>query len=72
MDHEFVIDVSLGEVHTLVATKSGKLYSFGHNFYGQIGESGNEQHEKYPVLVKRLFDSRVVKVPPPPPPFFVY
>lgn len=35
-------DVSAGNYHSL-AIKNGKLYSFGHNTFGQLGNNSNEQ-----------------------------
>jgi alpha-tubulin suppressor-like RCC1 family protein len=48
----------MGEVHTLVRTKSGKLYAFGHNYFGQVGST--LKVELYPYLVP--ISARVLQI----------
>ena len=36
-----ITQVSVGENHSLLATSSGQLYTFGSNFYGQLGNASN-------------------------------
>eukprot|EP00026_Physarum_polycephalum_P018221 Phypoly_transcript_19733.p1 GENE.Phypoly_transcript_19733~~Phypoly_transcript_19733.p1 ORF type:complete len:164 (+),score=33.82 Phypoly_transcript_19733:204-695(+) len=55
---ETVVDISQGEVHNLALTKSGKLFSFGHNYFGQCGSI--EQVYKEPFLVP--LKNRVLQV----------
>ncbi|MCB0735932.1 MAG: T9SS type A sorting domain-containing protein [Bacteroidetes bacterium] len=46
-----VVQVAAGSNHSMVLTKSGKLYAFGGNGYGQLG-IGNNTSEYEPVRVK--------------------
>jgi len=38
---ETIIDVSIGESHVLVLTKQGNVFSWGDNYYGQLGLDKN-------------------------------
>jgi alpha-tubulin suppressor-like RCC1 family protein len=40
LKEEFVIDISCGSIHSLALTKSGKVYAWGCNKWGQLG-NGN-------------------------------
>lgn len=42
-----VIDAALGENHTLLVTKDGKVHSCGNNDYGQLG---HDQPRKRPRM----------------------
>ena len=44
LKREFVVDVTQGETYTLALTKSGKVYSFGLNYFGQCGLRGSTEH----------------------------
>ncbi len=39
-----VISISTGSYHSLIATQSGKIYAWGHNQYGAVGD-GTQQTE---------------------------
>lgn len=40
-----VVQVAVGEDHTLVLTAGGKVYAFGMNDYGQLGSAVNDDNE---------------------------
>lgn len=46
-------DISLGYYHTLAISKSGDLFSFGYNYYGQLGngEFGIGKNIRIPTLI---------------------
>jgi alpha-tubulin suppressor-like RCC1 family protein len=46
-------DISLGYYHTLAISKSGDLFSFGYNYYGQLGngEFGIGKNIRKPTLI---------------------
>lgn len=46
-------EISLGYYHTLAISKSGDLFSFGYNYYGQLGngEFGVGKNKRKPTLV---------------------
>jgi len=50
-EEDSVVDVSCGEVHTLVCTKFGKIFSFGSGDLMQLG-NGEEEDEKVPYLLQ--------------------
>jgi alpha-tubulin suppressor-like RCC1 family protein len=45
-----VLGAAGGEHHSLAVTESGQLYSFGYNFYGQLGTSTNAEYTFDPPL----------------------
>ena len=47
-------DISLGYYHTLAISKSGDLFSFGYNYYGQLGngEFGIGKNIRIPTLIE--------------------
>ncbi len=45
--------VSCGGGHTAAVTKEGKLYMWGHNLYGQLG-NGTDTDKNKPILIKGL------------------
>ncbi|KAL7546681.1 hypothetical protein ACHAWF_010014 [Thalassiosira exigua] len=52
-DGEVAIDAAVGPYHTLILTKSKKVYGCGWNFYGQLG-LGNVAKRNYPDSVNGL------------------
>lgn len=51
-------DISLGYYHTLAISKSGDLFSFGYNYYGQLGngEFGVGKNIRRPTLINSGID----------------
>lgn len=47
---ETIKTVALGKSHSAVVTESGKLYTFGFNNHGQLGD-GTEVDKKTPILI---------------------
>ena len=45
-----IIDIGVGGDHSLVLTKDGKVYSWGHNGHGQLG-IGNTDNQSTPIEV---------------------
>jgi alpha-tubulin suppressor-like RCC1 family protein len=45
-----IINISLGEHHSMVLTDKNKIYSFGHNSYGQLGH-GDNSNKYVPTLI---------------------
>lgn len=56
-----VVSVACGDTHTLVATDTGELWSFGRNQNGQLG-LGSIQDSLSPQLVAALQGKRVMRV----------
>ena len=46
----FVVQIACGTSHTLVVTDNGKLYTWGYNNYGQLG-NGNKNLSQTPVHI---------------------
>ena len=44
------MQIACGNAHTLVVTDSGKLYTWGYNNYGQLG-NGSKNLSQTPVLI---------------------
>ena len=42
--------IACGSCHTLVVTDGGKLYTWGYNSYGQLG-NGNKNSSQTPVCI---------------------
>ncbi|MCK9266087.1 FG-GAP-like repeat-containing protein [bacterium] len=53
-----IVSVSSGSEYTLALSKDGKVYAWGGNLYGQLGNgfSGEEHNSYVPVLVQNLTD----------------
>jgi alpha-tubulin suppressor-like RCC1 family protein len=47
-------------VSFLIAEK-GKVFAFGHNFYGQLG-IGNKEDSSIPVVVKALEGMNIIRI----------
>ena len=52
-------DIKCGGDHTLVLSKTGKLYTFGHGYTGQLG-LGNSKNYHAPMLVKSLLKKQIM------------
>ncbi|KAJ5066964.1 rcc1-like g exchanging factor-like protein [Anaeramoeba ignava] len=46
-----ILDLSVGDFHTLILTSKGKLIGFGHNEYGQVG-TGDTNYQSIPIQIK--------------------
>ncbi|ADH98469.1 RCC1 domain-containing protein [Salisediminibacterium selenitireducens] len=56
-----IVSVSAGENHSLVLTRNtGAVLGFGRNDYGQIGQSGRNDHVE-PVVISGLTDVTVIE-----------
>uniref|UniRef100_A0A0G4F642 HYR domain-containing protein n=1 Tax=Chromera velia CCMP2878 TaxID=1169474 RepID=A0A0G4F642_9ALVE len=51
LEGEAVTQVALGGSHTLIACRSGRLFSWGWNFLGQLGDGRRGERETKPVEV---------------------
>lgn len=56
-----IIAISCGAYHSLVLTDSGRVYSFGNNIFGQLGDDSNETSFK-PSEINGLIDHKVVAI----------
>jgi len=54
-----IVQVSAGTAHSLALKSNGKVYSWGNNFWGQLG-IGSNVNSGIPVLIKSL--SKIVQV----------
>jgi len=60
--NEIIIkDIKCGGEHTIVLSKFGRVYSFGHGYTGQLG-LGNSKNYHVPMLVKSLLKKRIVSI----------
>ncbi len=58
LNNEFVVDISCGELHSLVLTNCGEVYAWGRNSEGQIG-NGCNSNQLIPIKVKGFNNERV-------------
>ncbi len=52
--NDFIISVSAGGNHSVVATDKGRVFTFGHNTYGQLG-NGTNTHSHLPFEITSNF-----------------
>jgi len=62
LSHVHVSGVACGNMHSVVMTKQGGCYTFGHAWYGRLGHPDQEQDQVRPQLVETLRDKRLVAV----------
>ncbi len=55
-----VVDIATSNNHTLLLTNTGDVYSFGYNYYGQLGYSTSSNYSYLPIKVTDLRD--IVKI----------
>jgi len=53
LDNEVITNISLGRLHSAVLTSNGRMFAWGSNNYGSLGNDSNTS-TSYPVQV-RLF-----------------
>jgi len=58
---EKVVAVSLGYYHSSAITETGKLYTWGHNGYGQVGD-GTTTQRNTPTLIDSFGGEKIVSV----------
>jgi hypothetical protein len=56
-----IIQIAQGELHTLLLTDEGVVYSYGSGDGGRLGH-GSSNNEPYPRLIQRLKNKRVVQI----------
>jgi RCC1 and BTB domain-containing protein len=59
--YEKVVQISCGSDHSLLLTKSGDLYGFGRNKYGQIG-CGNNINQWEPIKINRFTEKKIISI----------
>lgn len=57
-----VVDVACGKEHTLVLTAQGKVFAFGYDQYGQLGQGQSSRYQKAPVAVSSLDSKGITKI----------
>jgi alpha-tubulin suppressor-like RCC1 family protein len=63
--YEKVVQISCGCNHSLLLTKSGDLYGFGHNKYGQIGCGNNNwlrDCEEEPIKINSFNGEKIISI----------
>lgn len=60
-DGEKVIAVDLGQDHSAAITETGKLYTWGHNQHGQLG-NGNTYNRTTPTLIDSFNGEKVIAI----------
>lgn len=57
-----IIAISAGSVHSLALANDGSIYSWGNNYYGQLG-NGNNTNSNIPVAVSKtgVLNGKVIK-----------
>jgi alpha-tubulin suppressor-like RCC1 family protein len=58
---EKIVSVSLGTYHTSAITETGKLYTWGYNYYGQLGD-GTTTQRNTPTLIDAFGGEKIVAV----------
>lgn len=58
---EKIIDISVGQNHTIFLTESGKAYATGYNAYGQLGD-GTTVDKLTPILIQIPKNEKIRKV----------
>lgn len=56
-----IANIAAGEKHSLVTSKTGKVFSFGYNQQGQLGQ-GNIENQCRPKLVEGIIGHNIVQV----------
>jgi alpha-tubulin suppressor-like RCC1 family protein len=56
-----IIDISFGSKHVLALTKSGKCFSWGHNFNGELG-NGTQLNANKPKLITALIHENITQI----------
>ncbi len=56
-----IVDITYGLFHVLAITKCGKCFSWGYNFFGQLG-IGTQINNNRPKLIKDLSHEKIVKI----------
>jgi alpha-tubulin suppressor-like RCC1 family protein len=58
-ENEKIVMISCGFEHSLALTESGRVFGWGHNFYGQLGV--NVMHSSEPIIIE-LNDLEIKKI----------
>jgi len=56
-----VVKVAIGYSHMLALSVEGRVFSWGHNFYGQLGV-GDHKDKNIPQLISYLQEERILKI----------
>eukprot|EP01080_Neovahlkampfia_damariscottae_P000518 gene518-8031_t len=56
------IDICVGSEHSLLLNNEGKVFSFGHNKYGQTGQGTTSGDTEIPTAVKGFYNQDIIKI----------
>jgi alpha-tubulin suppressor-like RCC1 family protein len=59
---ERIIDISCGNYHSLVLSECGRIYAWGHNGYGQIGNECDNKCQLIPVKIESLAKVKIISI----------
>jgi len=62
LSHKGIVDFKNGGVHTIVLTSDGKVYCWGRNEYGLLGNGRNDWEISKPELNQYLYGKHVVDI----------
>jgi len=51
LDNEKIVDIKLGDSHSVARTNMGRLYTWGNDFNGQIGDGEYRENRNLPFLL---------------------
>jgi alpha-tubulin suppressor-like RCC1 family protein len=59
---ERIVDICCGDFHSLVSSECGRLYAWGHNKYGQIGNECDNDCQLMPIKVESLAKVKIISI----------
>lgn len=59
---ERIVAIAAGAFHSLVLTSRGLVYSFGFNFWGQLGQGGRNDNYWEPVCIASLRKENIIEI----------
>ncbi|KAJ5077130.1 claret isoform a [Anaeramoeba ignava] len=51
-DDDYILEISVGNFHTLILTSNSKLIGFGHNEYSQLGTGDSKSLQPIPIQIE--------------------
>jgi alpha-tubulin suppressor-like RCC1 family protein len=59
---ERIIDICCGDFYSMVLSESGKVYAWGSNTFGQIGNESSEKFQSKPLKNNKLDEHRIIAI----------
>ncbi len=59
---ERIVDICCGDFHSMALSECGRVYTWGNNRYGQIGNKYDNKYQSIPIKIESLTNIKIISI----------